>query len=126
MKTRHGRKWETNNVEPTNVHNSCPEYILRKCTRLAVCCHSYHLHGFSTGSLYFCMNLLIFPVMVGLIELKLSASCVSLCSSSSLAVGRTGLYVLLIKLEYHEQAILLTTWGTKQVVNDMLSLRLEI
>ena len=43
------------------------------------------------------MNLLIAPVMVSLIELTLFASCVSLCSNLSLAVGKIGLDIQLIK-----------------------------
>ena len=69
------------------------------------------------------MNLLIAPVMVGLIELTLFASCVNLWSNLSLAVGKIGLNVPLIELKYHEQAILPTTLGTKQAKKGMLSLR---
>ena len=76
---------------------------MSKYTRLAVYCHSDHLRDCSGG--YFCMTLLTGPVMVGLIELKLVASCVKLCSNSSLAVGKTGLHILLTKVKYHEQAI---------------------
>ena len=43
------------------------------------------------------MNLLIVPVKVGIIDLKLVASCVNLCSNLLLAVGKTGLNVTLIE-----------------------------
>ena len=49
------------------------------------------ISGFSTRNLYFCMNLLIGPVNVGLIELKIFASCVKLCSDLSLAMEKIGL-----------------------------------
>ena len=39
-----------------------------------------HLRGFSTGYLHFCMNLLICPVMVGIIELRNSLLAVSICA----------------------------------------------
>ena len=69
------------------------------------------------------MKLLIGSVMVYLIELTLFARCANLCSNSSLAVEKIGLNFLLIKLKYHEQAILPTTLGTKEAKIDMLSLR---
>ena len=44
---------------------------------------------------------------------KLVASCINLCSNSSLAVGTIGLNVTLLKLKYHEQAILPITLSAK-------------
>ena len=72
--------------------------ILRKCTRLAFCCHSEYLYDFSTGNLSFCMNLLIAPVMVGLMQSTLFAGCVNLYSNFSLAVGKIALSIPLIGL----------------------------
>ena len=83
MKTRQGRKRETSTVA-TVAHSKCCENV----HGLAFCCHSKYLYDFSIGNLYFCMNLLITPVMVGLIELALFVSCVNLCSNLSLAVGK--------------------------------------
>ena len=71
------------------------------------------------------MNLWIGPAMVGLLELKLIASCVNLCSNSSLAVGKMGLNFPLIKTKCNEQAILPTKLGTKQAKNNLLSLRFK-
>ena len=49
------------------------------------------------GYSFFCMNLLVGPVMVGLIELKPFASSVNLCANSSVAVGKIGLNVPLMR-----------------------------
>ena len=43
------------------------------------------------------MNLLTASVMVGVVELTLFVGCVNLCSNLSLAVGKIGLNVPLIK-----------------------------
>ena len=43
------------------------------------------------------MILLIGPVMVGIMDLKLSASCFNLCSNSSIVVENIGLNIPLIK-----------------------------
>ena len=45
------------------------------------------------------MNLLLAPVMVGLMELTLFASCVNLCSNLSLAAVKMGLNIPLKKTE---------------------------
>ena len=92
MKTRHVRKRETN-IVATVAHNKHCENV----QDLLFVVIPNISREFSTSNLYFCMNALIGPITVGLIELKLFASCVNLCSNSSLAAGKIGLNVPLVK-----------------------------
>ena len=64
--------------------------------------------GFSAGSLYFCMTLLIDQVIVDLVVLKLIASCGNWCPDSFLVVGKLGLNIPLTSFnimnrQYHPQ-----------------------
>ena len=94
MKTRHARKRETNTVA-TVAHNKHCENVQ---DLLFVVIPNISMIFF-TGNLYFCMNSLIGPVTVGLIGLIVTpfACCVNLCSNSSLAVGKIGLNIPLVR-----------------------------